>query len=105
MDENNPQDMCQRLLATFSTFSEKRMFDSFRRTNHANENLKDMAQLEMPEDDDDGDAVVTNKNGDIDKGGIGGELKELSTWKIVVLGGVLGYVALNWRDWMEYFSQ
>ena len=94
--------MRQRLLATFSTFSEKRMFDSFRRTNHANENLKDMAQLEMPEDDDDGDAVVTNKNGGIDKGDIGGEL---GTWKIVVLGGVLGYVALNWRDWIEYFSQ
>ena len=31
------------------------------------------------------------------------DLKEFSTWKMITLGVVLAYVAVNFKDWVQYF--
>ena len=128
-NSQNPKD--KYALGTFSTFSEQYLCKSFFRTNHDNENLQDIGQLEMPLDDDDDKDLVLNsshnknhviseENEDIDSdyednndNGNDGHnedddddgdttLQEIGTWKIIALGGVLGYVALNGKEWMQY---
>ena len=39
----------------------------------------------------------------IDDGDEEEELKEFSTWKVIVLGGVLGIAAVYWKDCVNYF--
>lgn len=32
-------------------------------------------------------------------------LKEFSMWKLLVIGVILGYIGLNWKDWAQYFMR
>ena len=115
-DENK-----RRSLETFNTFSERFTTNEFLRTKQSTRMVNKMCTMDIDEylssDDEDGaanpvaneeetktDAYKVKETEDyINDGDEDEELKEFSTWKVIVLGGVLGIAAVYWKDCVNYF--